>query len=227
MFLGCSDMLRLDQSRYPDKKLSLYGIQGAELAWFKNNLKERQQFASLNGEASSSQMIKTGVPQGSVFGPFLFIVYINDLPKHVMNAHSNIFADSVIYRTGKSANETRRVMQESVLETWKRYIDKNLPVNTLKTIRTLASSSSYLNKIADADDILNLSLQDYPLSQVRRELSRSGDGIKVDMCLKWDVHVLYLCKKVAFNEVLDKRNGYDHGYPLRFVYTSLRSRSSV
>ena len=88
------------------KKLSLYGIQGTELAWFKNYLKDRQQFVSLNGEVSSPQMIKTGVPQGSALGPFLFLIFINDLPQHIMNAHSNIFADdNVIYTMGKSANE--------------------------------------------------------------------------------------------------------------------------
>ena len=55
------------------KKLSLYGIQGTELAWFKNYLKDHQQFVSLNGEISSPQMIKTGVPQGSALGPFYFL----------------------------------------------------------------------------------------------------------------------------------------------------------
>ena len=55
-------------------------------------------------------MIKTGVPQGSALGPFLFPNFINDLPQHITNAHSNIFADdSVIYTMGKSANETRAV----------------------------------------------------------------------------------------------------------------------
>ena len=98
------------------KKLSLYGIQGTELAWFKNYLKDRQQFVSLHGEISSPQIIKTGVLQGSALGPFLFLIFINDLPQHITNAHSNIFADDgVIYTMGKSANETRRVMQESVL----------------------------------------------------------------------------------------------------------------
>ena len=58
----------------------------------------------------------------------------------------------------------------------------------------LTSFSSNLNKIADADNILNLSLQDAPLSQVRdcRYL-----GIQLDQCLKWDAHVLNLCEKFA------------------------------
>ena len=177
------------------KKLSLYGIQGTELAWFKNYLKDRQQFVSLNGEISSPQIIKTGVPQGSALGPFLFLIFINDLPQHITNAHSNIFADdSVIYTMGKSANETRRVLQESVLEAGKWFNNNNLPVNLLKTICMLTSHSSNLNKMADADNILNLSLHDAPLSQVT---VCPYLGIQLDQCLKWDAHVLNLCKKVA------------------------------
>ena len=106
----------------------------------------RQQFVSLNGEVSLPQMTKTGVSQVSALGPSLFLIFMNDLPQHITNAHSNIFADdSVIYAMGKSTNETRRVMQE--------FNNNNLPVNLLKTICMLTLSSSNLNKIADADNI--------------------------------------------------------------------------
>ena len=113
-------------------------------------------------------MFKTGVSQSFALRSFLFLAFINDLPQHITNAHSKIFAGGgVIYKTGKSVNETCRIMQEYVFDARKWFNNYNFSVNLLKTIRMLTSPSSNLNKSVHADDILKLSLQDPPLRQVR------------------------------------------------------------
>jgi len=69
----------VDHSKLIQKIFNL-GICGIELEWFKNYLTNRKQFVFINGKCSSLQLIKIGVPKGSILGPLLFLEYINDLP---------------------------------------------------------------------------------------------------------------------------------------------------
>ena len=73
-------------------KLKTYGIQGNVLSLLNDFLSERQQRVLLNGKCSAWRSITAGVPRGSVFGPLLFLIYINDLPNSI---HSTpyLFAD--------------------------------------------------------------------------------------------------------------------------------------
>ena len=61
-------------------KLRYYGIRGVAHKWMQNFLSHRYQYVEYNGVQSSSQHINTGVPQGSILGPLLFLFYIKDLP---------------------------------------------------------------------------------------------------------------------------------------------------
>jgi hypothetical protein len=73
-------------------KLTKLGIRGTELAWFKSYLTDRKQFVDIDGNVSELLSILTGVPQGSILGPLLFLIYINDLPD-CNKLFSLLFAD--------------------------------------------------------------------------------------------------------------------------------------
>ena len=69
-----------------------YGTKGEVLNLLRNYLHERYQSAVLHGQTSSRELIKSGVPQGSVLGPLMFLIYINDLPDNIQST-CKIFVD--------------------------------------------------------------------------------------------------------------------------------------
>ena len=77
-------------------KLKQCGISGSLLEWFANYLSDRMQRVVINGQASTWQKINAGVPQGSVLGPLLFLLYINDIVNVVKHVNIRLFADDTV-----------------------------------------------------------------------------------------------------------------------------------
>ena len=87
-------------------KLHNYGIRVKNLKWIENFLKNQTQGLVVEGAISSVAQVTSGVPQGSVLGPFLFLVYINDLPLVVSSTIGHFADDAYIYQAIKSKEDT-------------------------------------------------------------------------------------------------------------------------
>ena len=124
---GQTDVILLDFSKAFDKvshqhlyhKLNHYDIRGSLLEWLKHFLSNRQQQVIVNGEQSDPADVTSGVPQGTVLAPLLFLCYINDLPDNIISS-VRLYADDVIlYRPIHSEEDCHHLQQDLlILEEW-------------------------------------------------------------------------------------------------------------
>ena len=85
-------------------KLSTYGIRGNVYTWFENYLSGRTQFVEMDGKRSSNQNIYCGVPQGSISGPLLYLIYVNDISKSCKCNILSFADDTTIYLSNSDLN---------------------------------------------------------------------------------------------------------------------------
>ena len=94
-------------------KVEHYGIKGPTLSWISDFLHNRTQQVLLDCRRSSSSKVSCGVPQGSILGPLLFLIFINDLPDCVSNSTTHLFADdSVVYGRISSPDDSIKLQQD-------------------------------------------------------------------------------------------------------------------
>ena len=109
-------------------KLPFYGIKDNELSWLSNYLFNRSQVVVYSGVISNPEYITYGVPQGSILGPLLFILLVNDLQFELEKCHLIMYADdTVIYYSDKNTPEIQAVIDREA-ERIQRWVAENCPV---------------------------------------------------------------------------------------------------
>ena len=170
-------------------KMEHYGIRGITLKWFKSYLQNRKQFVFLNGVCSDIELINCGVPQGSVLGPLLFLIYINDLPNISKKFTFFLFADdtNIFYETNSKLKLEKNVNKElKKLYTW--LIVNRLGLNLDKTKFVIFHPYNKPNNLK-----INLRINKKPIKETQ---NIKYLGIILDSTLSWKDHTDKISKKI-------------------------------
>jgi hypothetical protein len=148
-------------------KLQHYGVINRENEWFKDYLSDRKQISIINNVLSQSLTINTGVPQGSILGPLLFVIYVNDLLSSISTSSVNMYADdTAFYYGGCDASHICDVLQNDLEQVHDWLNSNKLSLHIGKTNSILICSSRKRASLQSAS--LSLRLDDELISPVEK-----------------------------------------------------------
>jgi hypothetical protein len=192
-------------------KLNHYGFRGVSQQWFANYLSDRKQFVSFNSSKSPEENVKCGVPQGSILGPLLFILYMNDICNTSKLLSLILFADdtTVFYSHEDVATLCKTVnMELSEICNW--FKANKLSLNAKKTNLMFFGTRFQTNKLKDAPGIY---LDGCKLTRVH---SAKFLGITIDENLSWKCQIEQVCKSCSKN--IGVLNKIKHFFPKQTMY---------
>ncbi len=207
------------------KKLNYYGIDDIALLWFKSYLTNRKQALKYNETRSDWKEIKTGVPQGSVLGPLLFLIYINDIGNASTAFHDVLFADDtsllgtinafdVIPKTDEKWKEVSSKINEE-LEKIQQWLNLNkLSLNVKKT-----KFMFFHNRKDTIKSNLKLNINNVAIEQVKKFCFL---GLIINDSLNWKDHINEISNKIA--KTVGVMNRMKNSVPtkaLKLIYSSL------
>jgi len=171
-------------------KLFHYGVRGVAFDWITDYLDQRKQYVNFQNIASCESIIKCGVPQGSILGPLLFLLYVNDIANVSEILVPIIFADDTnMFLQGKNIRETIQIMNTEISKvvTW---LNSNLLLLNIDKTQYMIFHSN--KKKINSQCPVKVSEQD-----IERVSNTKFIGVNLDEKLTWEKHILMIKSKVA------------------------------
>ena len=172
------------------KKLEHYGIRGTANDWFRSYLTGRKQYVSITGHDSEIRINEVGVPQGSVLGPLLFLIYINDLHKAIKYSTTRHFADDTnLLLKGKNLKQMKKHLNYDLDQLCDWLKANKIALNCDKTEMIIFR---HPNKKINYDLKVKVNGKKLRLSSNVKYL-----GVYLDEHLNWSYHVDALAAKLT------------------------------